>query len=168
MVIIPCRECAHAVSDSAKFCPSCGAPFPGRKEWHGSGIEWRTRMELLGYPLIHVAFGRDTKGRLRVAKGFIAIGQFAIGAFTIAQFGIGLVLGIGQFVAGTLSVGQFAVGAVGALGQFAAGFIAVGQFALGYYALCQVGWARYLWSVKHRNPEAVRFFQMLKQWLLNQ
>ena len=26
MAIIPCRECAHQVSDQAASCPSCGAP----------------------------------------------------------------------------------------------------------------------------------------------
>src|SRR5262249_31044857 len=27
MAIIPCRECAHQVSDQAASCPSCGAPI---------------------------------------------------------------------------------------------------------------------------------------------
>src|SRR4051812_13879914 len=27
MAIIPCRECAHQISDQAAGCPSCGAPI---------------------------------------------------------------------------------------------------------------------------------------------
>jgi tRNA_anti-like len=29
MAIIPCRECAHRISDQAQSCPSCGAPVNG-------------------------------------------------------------------------------------------------------------------------------------------
>ncbi len=121
-----CRECQHEVSTTALACPHCGAPDPSRKAWRGWGIEWKSKTAICGYPLVHVAFGRDAEGRLRVAKGFIAIGQFAIGVVTIAQFGVGMLFGFGQFIIGLNAVAQFAFAAVVGLGQFATGYLAIG------------------------------------------
>jgi hypothetical protein len=114
---------------------------------------------MLGYPLIHIAVGKDANGKIRVAKGIIAIGQFGIGLITIAQFGVGLLFGIGQFMFGLITIGQCAIGIFFGLGQFATGYIAIGQIALGWYALCQFGFAKYIWSQKVRHPEAVEFFR---------
>jgi hypothetical protein len=114
-----CRECAAEVSGDAFACPRCGAPYPARGTWSGTGFEWRSRAHLFGIPIVHVAFGRDAAGKLRVARGliaagqvaygFLAIGQFAAGVVTVAQFGIGLVFGIGQFILAGVAVGQFAI-----------------------------------------------------------
>jgi len=98
MALTNCRECGGQVSDTAKMCPHCGAPYPYKEEWNGSGYEWRSQAEILGYPLIHIAVGRNKEGKLRIAKGIIAIGQFGIGLITIAQFGIGVIFGFGHFV----------------------------------------------------------------------
>lgn len=164
MNFVPCRECKHSVSPNARACPQCGAPFPARSIWKGSGFEWRSETTFFGYPLIHVAFGRDAQGKLRVARGIIAVGQFAIGVIAIAQFGIGLLFGFGQFILGCTAIAQFAGGLYFALGQFAFAYIAIGQIALGVYARCQTGLAQYLWSQNNRDPEAVRFFShLLKQ-----
>ena len=94
-----------------------------------SGIDWSSKTRFLGVPLVHIAAGRDEQGRLRVAKGWIAIGQFAIGAITIAQFGVGL-LGLGQFMVGAIVVGQFALGSLVGIGQFSTGVVNVGLFPL--------------------------------------
>jgi hypothetical protein len=103
------------------------------------GFEWRSKKEILGFPLIHIALGKDPKtGKLLVAKGIIAIGQFAIGLISIAQFSIGLV-GIGQFSLGVFTVAQFAFGVYFGLGQIATGIFAIGQAAFGKYVLAQVG-----------------------------
>jgi hypothetical protein len=129
--LVGCRTCGRQVSADAHACPSCGAPFPARRQWTGRGYEWRSRREFHGWPLVHIAWGRDAQGKLRVARGVIAIGQFGIGAVTIAQFGVGLVFGFGQFVVAPLAVGQFALGLVAA-GQFGIGLLAgVGQIATG-------------------------------------
>jgi hypothetical protein len=97
--------------------------------WWWLGWEWKSRSNIGGIPLVHVAFGWDLqKGTPRVARGIIAIGQFGIGVITIAQFGIGLLFALGQFAAGSFAIGQFAAGIFFALGQFAAGINAVGQF----------------------------------------
>ena len=129
-----CRACRREVSREAMACPHCGAPFPARQTWRGWGYEWKSKKTLLGYPLVHVAFGRDADGRLRVAKGVIAVGQFAKGGLVIAQFGIGAVAGIGQFVVAPIAIGQFALGIV-AVGQFGIGLLAgLGMIATGVWA----------------------------------
>ncbi len=129
--LVACRACFREVSREAMSCPKCGAPWPGRQGWRGWGYEYKSKQRVLGLPLVHVAFGRDEKGKMRVAKGIIAIGQFALGVFTIAQFGVGAVFGLGQFVIAPIAVGQFALGLV-ALGQFGIGLLyGAGQIATG-------------------------------------
>ena len=111
---------------------------------------------------MHVAIGRNKEtGKLMVARGIIAIGQFAVGLITIAQFGVGILFGFGQFVGGLTAIGQFAAGYYFALGQFAAGMTAIGQFAFGKYVLAQVGYGRYVWSTKLKDPQAVLHFTNL-------
>ncbi|NLH99135.1 MAG: zinc ribbon domain-containing protein [Chthonomonadales bacterium] len=129
-----CRSCKREVSTDAVACPHCGAPFPGRRQWTGWGYEYRSRAQIRGWPLVHIAFGRDQNGKRRVARGVIAIGQFGVGAITIAQFGVGLVFGFGQFVVAPLAIGQFALGLLAA-GQFGIGVLAgAGQIATGLFA----------------------------------
>ena len=85
MALASCRECQREVHRSARKCPYCRAPNPARADWQGTGRDWKSRATLCGYPLIHIAYGRNAQGKLRVAKGVIAIGQFAIGLIAIAQ-----------------------------------------------------------------------------------
>jgi hypothetical protein len=132
-----CRDCRKEVSKGAVHCPHCGAPFPARARWGGQGYEWKSKAHILGIPLVHVAVGRDAQGKLRVAKGIIAIGQFGVGVITVAQFGVAGLFGIGQFMAAPIAIGQFALG-LAAIGQFAIG---------GLYGLGMVGtgiWGRSL------------------------
>ncbi len=169
MALISCRECGREVSTEALACPHCGAPAPGQQKtwWRFLGLkrpwgfEWKSARTFKGYPLVHVAVGWNEQGRLRVAKGVIAIGQFAVGAVTIAQFGVGLLFGFGQFIFGLTALAQFAGGLLVGVGQFACGYVAVGQVVVGYYGLAQTGWAEFLWSIKRKDPEAVTFFQEL-------
>lgn len=154
-----CRECETHVSTQALSCPHCGAPRPTR--YGGSGFEWRTKTEIAGYPLVHVAFGRTPEGRLRVARGIVAIGQFAIGLFTLAQFGVGFVFGLGQFTFGLIAVGQVALGLGFGLGQVATGLVAVGQLVLAGYGLGQLGLGAHLWTMRQADPLAVELFRRL-------
>jgi len=169
-----CPGCGQPVSPRLQWCPHCGARVGpeespprhvhqrGRRgDW---GFEWRTQAEVLGWPLIHVAFGRRG-GKLRVAKGVIAVGQFAIGVITFAQFGVGLLFGFGQFLLGATAIAQFAVTLFFGLGQLATGWVAIGQFALGYYALGQVAVGWHTWMQGHADPEARRFFHELARWI---
>jgi len=130
----------------------------------GIGYEWRSETEYYGYPLVSVAFGRNGKGAMRVAKGWIAIGQFALGVVTFAQFGVGAVFGFGQFMLGIVAIAQFAVALLFGLGQFATGYVAIGQIAFGSYALCQSGFAEHLWSQTAKDQEAVRFFKHMAEY----
>ena len=165
MGLVSCRECGQEVSDSAKTCPHCGVPHPGNPAWQGTGFEWRSTRTYAGYPLVHVAFGKDARGRRRVAKGVIAIGQFAVGLIAVAQFGVGLLFGFGQFIFGFTALAQFAGALYFGVGQFATGYIAVGQFVLAYYGLAHMGLAAHLWSPGHRDPQAVAYFRHLWETL---
>ncbi len=161
MALVNCRECGQEVSPSALVCPHCGAHMPGELAWQGTGVNWQSPQTFLGYPLIHVAFGRDARGKRRVAKGIIAIGQFAVGLITIAQFGVGLLFGFGQFIFGFTGLAQFAITLYFGIGQVATGYTAVGQVVLAHYGLAQVGWATHLWSQGHRDMLAVAYFRHL-------
>jgi hypothetical protein len=165
MALVPCRACRHEVSDIARACAQCGVPFPGRPGWQGTGYEWKSRITVWGYPLVHVAFGRNARGKLRIAKGVIAIGQFAIGVITIAQFGIGLLFGFGQFFLALTAVAQVALTPVCGIGQLATGYMALGQLAVGYYALGQITYAVHGWSINQRDAVALEFFLGLLPFL---
>jgi hypothetical protein len=159
----PCRECGNPVSKSAGMCPKCGAPRPAVKEWLGTGFEWKSRKTVYGWPLAHVAFGRDARGKFRVARGVVAVGQFAVGIVTIAQFGVGVLFGFGQFIFGLTSIAQVAVTVLFGIGQFATGYAAVGQIVVAYYGLAQAGLAKHLWSLHVADPEAAKFFISLAE-----
>lgn len=158
MAIVGCRECGGQVSDQAQACPHCGAPVPWKTDFRGWGFEWKSKTEIAGWPLVHVAIGRGPDRRWRVAKGVIAIGQFGVGAVTVAQFGVGLLFGFGQFMVGMAAIAQVAVALLFAFGQVAAAWTAVGQVVLAHFGLGQAGLATHLWSTSAADPEAVRYF----------
>lgn len=158
MALTACRECQHDVSKTARSCPQCGAQFPARAVWNGTGVDWKTDATLLGYPLIHIAYGRDARGKLRVAKGVIAIGQFAIGLIAIGQFGIGILFGFGQFFLAFTAVAQLALTPAIGIGQVATGYVALGQITVGYYAMGQFAYGLYAWGVNQQHSEALTFF----------
>ena len=60
----------------ADLTPMLAVPAELPAEDGGWGYEYKSKQTLFGWPLVHVAFGRDAKGKLRVAKGVIAVGQF--------------------------------------------------------------------------------------------
>ena len=103
----PCRECQHQISEEARACPQCGAPFPAKEKWDGWGYEYKSEANFLGMPLIHISFRYGPNRRPVPARGFIAIGQFAVGVVTVSQFGVG-VFSLSQFTIAGLAVAQFA------------------------------------------------------------
>ncbi|HEV8106507.1 MAG TPA: hypothetical protein VGP97_03225 [Burkholderiales bacterium] len=113
----PCRDCRREVSEQAYACPHCGAPYPAREVWDGVGFEYKSRLTVAGWPLVHVSFKYRNR-RPVVARGVIAIGQFACGLVCISQFGIGLV-----------SISQFTIAGY-ALAQFGAAYSLIAQFGL--------------------------------------
>ncbi len=162
MSLVSCRECHHEVEKTARTCRQCKAPLPARPHWQGTGFEWKSRTVVYGYPLVHVAYGRDARGKLRVAKGVIAIGQFAIGLITLAQFGIGFLFSFGQCALALTAFAQVAVTPLFGVGQLAIGYIAFGQMAIGYYALGQIAHAVHGWGLNHQDSVAL---DVLLRWL---
>ena len=138
---IPCRECGLAVAIDTTRCPRCTAPRPADADCTGAGFEWKSRGTWMGYPLVHVAFGCDAKGRARTARGLVAVGQRAIGLVAcgivsggILSFGVA---SVGVVSLGVVSIAMgFAVG-VNAIAPYAVGVTAIGVVARGIGA---VGW----------------------------
>lgn len=103
--IATCRDCHNTVSVNALHCPHCGAPRPADAGWNGWGYEYRSRAEILGWPLLHVSFKFRPNYVPVPARGWIAIGQFAGGFVTISQVGIGF-LSLSQFTIAGYAVAQ--------------------------------------------------------------
>jgi len=84
-------------------------------------FEYRSKVEINGWPLIHINFGTNPRsGRPLVAKGVVAIGNIAIGIVSIGAvaFGIVTLAGVGM---GIVSLAGIAIGIV-ALGAIALGY----------------------------------------------
>lgn len=160
-----CPECGQEISAEDKICPYCRAFLPVRTKSRGHGFEWKSKGTFYGYPLVHIAFGRDEQNKLRVAKGIVAIGQFGLGLITFAQFGVGILFGFGQLIFGITAVAQVAISILFGAGQLAIGYFAIGQIAIGFYAFCQTGFAKYIWTPERRDAEAFEFFCQLYEKL---
>ncbi|NQT26333.1 zinc ribbon domain-containing protein [candidate division KSB1 bacterium] len=162
---LTCPKCKHPVDPETNFCPNCSEPLSRKRK--PTGKEWKSERTIFGYPLVHIAYGRDELGRKRVAKGVIAIGQYGLGVITIAQFGVGILFGFGQFMLGLIALGQVAFAPFFAAGQIAIGYAAIGQVVLAEYGICQIGWATHLWSGYIKDPDALSYFQDLWQVIKN-
>ena len=114
----PCRECQHEVSEQAMACPQCGAPYPAKDVWDGWGYEYKSKLQIVGLPLLHIAFKYRPNRVPVVARGINSIGQFGCGVVNISQFGIGII-----------SISQFTI-AWFALAQFAIAYSLIAQFGL--------------------------------------
>ena len=109
------------------------------------GYDYKSKTKLFGLPLVHVAHGVDPRtGRVRVARGVVAIGGRARGVFAFGGEAIGVfafggaaigVFALGGFGIGLCTLSGFAIGFILASGGLAVGGIAVGGLAVGYYSL---------------------------------
>lgn len=116
------------------------------------GFEWKSKMEVLGFPLIHITVGRSPQtGKPLVSRGVIAIGQVGIGLITFAQVGVGLLFGLGQVMGGWFVIAQIA-----------AGKTAICQVGVAEYLLAQVGVGTHIVTTKVVDPVAQEYF--LRLW----
>jgi hypothetical protein len=132
-------------------------------EW---GFEYRTKLELLGWPLVHITRGYNPlTGKRRVSKGIIAIGEIAIGGLAFGG------LAIGGIAFGGMGVGVIALGGLG-VGGFAAGGIAFGLAAavgsLAYSLSNAIGvlaYAPHTISPMNTDPETMNLLERCGTWI---
>ncbi len=156
MALINCPECEREVSDQAIACPHCGYPIRG-----GYGYEYRSERQLFGLPLVHIVSGNridPATGRLRIAKGIIAVGPIAVGGLALGGSAIGVV-SFGGAALGLVAVGGVAIGGLLALGGLAIGLVAIGGGAIGYYAFGGGAWGVHAFGGNAQDPNMVEFFR---------
>lgn len=176
MPLTPCVACGNPISPAASQCPKCGHPvgvsITGSPEISTTisdscqqvmitsirfGWEYKSKINILGLSLLHIASGIDPTTRMpRVARGIIAIGNVAIGLFALGGVALGGVT-LGGLSIGTLAIGGAAVGGI-ALGGFAIGYVAVGGAAVGYYSMGGMALGKHAFGPLKQDPEAARFF----------
>lgn len=140
-----CPFCAEEIQEQAIKCRYCGEYISNQgaviSRSFGWGFEYRTRMEIFGWPLIHIASGIDGRtGLPRIAKGIIAIGNFAIGGIALGGIAVGgftiAGIGLGVFVLAGIAFGIFAFGGIAVGILFALGGLAISTgYAFGGLAL---------------------------------
>ena len=109
-------------------------------------MEYRSRAEFLGLPLVDVAVGAPVAGQYRrgVATGWVAVGDIACG----------VLLAVGGIAIGGVSLGGVSVGAL-ALGGLALGVAGLGGLALGVVAM---GGAAVAWYLAIGGLAVARFY----------
>ena len=112
-----------------------------RDQVGSSAGEYRSKLNLLGLPLVHIRFSSPDEGEGPVF-GWVVGGDraygllFAWGGYAIAPFSVGA-FAIGLFAVGSVSVGVISLGTAG-VGLLAMGCMAVGVKAYGW--LSALGW----------------------------
>lgn len=134
--------------------------------------EFRSHAEWLGLPLVNYTRGVNPEtGRLKTAKGWLAVGRLAFGGLAVGQASCGLI-GIGQAsfglffafaqaAAGYYALGQLAVAWGFALGQFGLAQVVIAQLGIGEWVLAQAGYGLHVWTPEYQDPAAVEFFRTL-------
>lgn len=122
-------EIESAASTSPKYVST-----PTRPDYEV--IEYKSRAQIAGWPLLHIAYGNDPQtGKALRARGIIAMGNFATGAIAMGIFARGIV-SWGVMSVGLLSGGVLSLGLIISFGVLAAALLAShGVFALSTYSL---------------------------------
>lgn len=157
MALLKCSECNNDISDKAVVCPHCGAA--------GRGFLWcyeyRSEKMLFGLPLVHIVLGpafNPVTGKMRIAKGIIAIGGIAVGGLAMGGLAFG-VIALGGLAVGLAALGGAALGIILAAGGLAVGFVALGGAAIGYYAIGGGAWGVHALGGNARDPQLLEFFK---------
>jgi hypothetical protein len=162
MTLVRCPECDSDISDNAVICPSCGSAG-NRFLW---GYEYRSEKMLYGFPLVHIVLGpafNPATGKIRIAKGIIAVGAVAYGGFAMGGLSLG-VISFGGLAVGLLALGGCSLGFLLALGGVAVGFIALGGAAIGYYAIGGAALGVHALGANTTDPQLLEFFKKLVPW----
>ena len=127
--------------ESASAAPM---PVAGAGNWNELDYEYRSGMCIGSWPLVHIAFGKDKQtGRMKRARGVIALGNHATGVLALGVFAQGLMawgvlswglLSCGVVSAGLVSLGVVSLALFGSYGVFALAPFAFGVTAIGYLA----------------------------------
>lgn len=129
-----CPYCGERIQDAAIKCRYCGERLDSKPgiayTYPGYRYEYRSKAEIFGWPLIHIASGINPEtGAPLVAKGILAIGNFAIGVIALGAIAIGVFtvagIGVGLFVLSGIALGAVAFGGL----SFGI-FLAVGGLAI--------------------------------------
>lgn len=161
--------------DSELVCQACEKSVSGNPEnfkppKHQKPFEYKTRLTIFGWPLVHIVYGVDQKTKKpNVARGFIAMGGVAIGGIACGGMAIGG-LAFGGCAVGMVSFGGAALGLLAALGGLAVGFglsvgsyavgtMAVGVGAFGYYSFGLTAHGVVAFGLNNRDAVALAFFK---------
>ena len=157
MALIKCPDCNNDISDKAVICPHCGAAGQG----FFRALEYRSKKMLFGLPLVHIVWGpafNPFTGRMRIAKGIIAIGGIAVGVLAMGGLAFG-VIALGGLAIGLAALGGAALGVMLAIGGLAVGFVALGGAAIGYYAIGGGALGVHALGGNVSNTQLVEFFK---------
>jgi hypothetical protein len=151
-----CRECVGSAAPRV-VCRTC------LQQRSVFGYEYRSRMSIGGWPLVHICTGIDPATmRPRIARGVVAIGNVAIGGLAIAGLSFGLVTFGGASFGLLFALGGMSIGLGLSLGGVAIGSIAIGGVAVGLmYALGGLPFGPAVIGPRECDPAAFEFF---KQW----
>ena len=139
-----------------------------------ASVEYKSKTEILGMPLIHMSFGVNPKtGVFTVAKGIIAIGNVAIGIISLGGFSLGI-LSLGGISLGIVALGGMAFSVVASLGGVAVSLylsigglaiareIAVGGLAISLkYAIGGFAIGKYPYGSNYQDPKALEFLKSI-------
>ena len=130
------------------------------------GIEYRTNLELFGWPLVHITRGYNPlTGKRRVSKGVIAIGEIAVGGLALGGLAIGGIA-VGGMGVGVLALGGLAVGAFAAGGSAFGLAAAVGGLAYSLsYAIGVLAYAPHTISLMNVDPELMNLLERFGAWI---
>jgi len=164
VALVRCPECRRSVSDKAFTCPHCGYPFrpsedvpPDTLSTRMRGYEYKSGAAVFGLPLVHIVYGPGPGGRMKPAKGIIAVGNIAVGVIAVGGFSLGI-LSIAGFGIGLICFAGIALAVLGGVGGIAVGYVAVRGIAVSVYSIGGLAFGAH---TIYNSPELREFMRSL-------